>query len=273
MIKAAVEKIFNKHGFTAYFAEFCEVSIEPKANEKGYKTVFLTYVPYAYTPSAEQNICRYAALEDYHVYLPKKLNGIKKDLEETFRGSIFDIYTDNSPIDEKKAAEISGLGIRGRNSLIISKEHGSFILLGEIITDLDIPCESRAPEYCENCGRCEKACPSGALKDGRINRERCVSALTQKKGVLTPEEEDLIIKNGLIWGCDRCQEVCPYNAKASSSDYADNSVKLTRITPEDIDGLTDRQFREKYAGRAFTWRGLAPIKRNIKLIERKGEKQ
>ncbi|MBQ6053182.1 MAG: DUF1730 domain-containing protein [Clostridia bacterium] len=271
MIAKTVKNVFEKHGFPVYFAEYDAVATDKSNNEKGYKTVFLTYMSYAYSPSPEQNICRYAALEDYHKYLPKKLEGIKKELEKLFPENIFDIYTDSSPINEKAAADISGLGIRGKNTLIITKEHGSFILLAEIISDIELPCKASEPVYCLNCGKCEKACPSGALKDGLINIERCVSALTQKKGALKKEEEELIIKNGLIWGCDRCQEVCPYNENAEESDFAKNSVKLTKVTSEDIKGLSDRQFREKYAGRAFTWRGLEPIKRNIYLIENKGE--
>lgn len=271
MIAKTVKNVFEKHGFPVYFAEYDAVATDKSNNEKGYKTVFLTYMSYAYSPSPEQNICRYAALEDYHKYLPKKLEGIKKELEKLFPENIFDIYTDSSPINEKAAADVSGLGIRGKNTLIITKEHGSFILLAEIISDIEIPCKASEPVYCLNCGKCEKACPSGALKDGLINIERCVSALTQKKGALKKEEEELIIKNGLIWGCDRCQEVCPYNENAEESDFAKNSVKLTKVTSEDIKGLSDRQFREKYAGRAFTWRGLEPIKRNIYLIENKGE--
>ncbi len=266
-----VKKIFKEHGFPVYFAEYGKVALNKENNEKGYKTVFLTYLPYAYAPSPDQNICRYAALEDYHVYLPSRLSVVKKELEDCFKSYVFDIYTDDSPIDEKIAAEISGLGIRGKNSLIITREHGSFVLLAEIISDIEIECECRTPAYCENCGKCEAACPSGALKDGRIDRERCISAITQKRGKLTEEEEALVVKNGLIWGCDRCQEVCPYNSGNKESDYAKSSVKLTRLTSSDIDGLTDKQFRDKYFGRAFTWRGLNPIKRNIYLIENKGE--
>ncbi len=271
MIEKAVKEVFEKHGFPVYFAEYGAVAKDKAKTEKEYKTVFLTYMSYAYSPAPQQNICRYAALEDYHKYLPKKLEGIKKDLEELFPDNIFDIYTDSSPINEKAAADISGLGIRGKNSLIITKEHGSFILLAEIISDLEIPCRVYEPVNCLNCGRCEKVCPAGALKDGRINIEKCVSALTQRKGTLTKEEEASVIKNGLIWGCDRCQEACPYNENLEESDFAKNSTKLTRVTSKDIEGLTDRQFREKYFGRAFTWRGLEPIKRNINLIENKGE--
>lgn len=269
MIRETVETIFRDHGFPVYFAGFDRVRLEGKDKHAGYKTVFMTYISYAYTPEKGQNICRYAALEDYHRYLPEKLSAIKKDLEEQFPENIFDIYTDNSPIDEKTAAEISGLGMRGLNTLIITKDHGSFILLAEIISDLEMEFDEKEPEMCARCGKCEAACPSGALRNGVIDRSRCVSALTQKKGELSDDEKALIIKNGLIWGCDRCQEVCPYNENAGESEFAVKSVKLTRLESEDLEGLTEKQFREKYSGRAFTWRGLKTIQRNIDLIERK----
>ena len=273
MTSEIIKKIFNIHGFPVYFAEYEKVTTDRYVNEKNYKTVLITYLSYAYNPEPGHNICRYAALPDYHKYLPGKLEMIKKDLEKTFPDCIFDVFADSSPIDEKTAAEISGLGMRGKNSLIITKEHGSYILLAEIITDIEIDCEAKDPMPCADCGKCEKACPSGALKDGIVDRTKCVSALTQKRGILTEEEEEFILKNGLIWGCDRCQEVCPYNAGVEESDFSKVSEKITRLTSEDIEGLSEKTFREKYAGRAFIWRGLSQLKRNISLFERKGEKK
>ncbi len=272
MSKDKISEIFRKNGSPVYFVDYTKVCLNKyisrdTVSKKDYKTVFLTYIPYAYTPSPSQNLCRYAALEDYHKYIPRKLEPIKKELTQLFPNNIFDIYTDNSPIDEKRAAEISGLGCRGNNSLIITEEYGSYIFLAEIISDMDIDCAEREPRLCENCGKCEKACPSGALKNGKCDITKCVSALTQKKGELTQEEQTLIKNNGLIWGCDRCQEVCPKNQNVKESEFAKDTTMLERLTLEDIANLSDKQFRAKYADRAFTWRGVATLRRNAELIE------
>lgn len=266
MTRSVIEKIFEKHGQKVFFANFDRVKFENKKTEKNYKTVFLTYIPYFYDAAEEQNLCLYAALEDYHKFIPKKSEPIKKELEHMFPENTFDIFTDNSPIDEKLAAQISGLGIKGKNSLIITKEHGSFIFLAEIISDIDVIAEEQEPKNCIGCGECEKACPSGALKNGIFDNTKCISALTQKKGELTEEEKDSIVKNGLVWGCDRCQKACPMNKELKESEYSKQTVKVISLTPDDLNGLTDKEFRGKYHDRAFTWRGLSTVKRNVDLI-------
>lgn len=266
MKRSIIEKIFERHGQKVFFASFENVKFENKKDDKGYRTVFLTYIPYFYHAEEDQNLCLYAALEDYHKYIPRKLEPIKEELQKEFPENIFDVYTDNSPIDEKLAAEISGLGMRGKNTLIITKEHGSYIFLAEIISDIDIQTETQVQKNCLGCGECEKACPSGALKNGKCDISKCISALTQKKGELTAEEKEAIKNNGLVWGCDRCQKVCPMNKDLTESAYSKETVKLKVLTHSDISGLSDKEFRTKYHDRAFTWRGLSTVKRNIDLI-------
>jgi len=206
-------------------------------------------------------------LPDYHSEFIRLLTPVKSRLEAEIGGR-FDIFADNSPIDEKKAANISGLGIIGDNSLIITEKYGSFVFLGEILTDIEIECEQKLPSYCEHCGRCVKACPVSAIENGGINTEKCLSAVTQKKGELTPEEEKNIIRNGLVWGCDTCQLVCPHNEFPEISDFAKRSDIMPKITSEDVEGLSNSEFKKKYSDRAFVWRGLTTIKRNIEIIER-----
>jgi epoxyqueuosine reductase len=271
MTRSVIEKIFEDHGQKVFFADFESVKFENKAAEKNYRTVFLTYVPYFYNEEKDQNICLYAALEDYHKFIPRKLEPIKKELERMFPQNIFDIYTDNSPVNEKLAAQVSGLGVRGKNSLIITKNHGSFIFLAEIISDIDVKTEKYEPQNCCGCGECERACPAGALKNGICDISKCISALTQKKGELTEEEKKLIAKNGLVWGCDRCQKACPMNKDLTESEYSKQTVKLKALTRDDLDGLTDKEFRAKYHDRAFTWRGLSTVKRNIDLIHERSK--
>ena len=112
----------------------------------------------------------------------------------------------------------------------------------------------------------EAACPAGAMGEGGPDVSRCLSELTQKKGALTGEEEARLKAHPLIWGCDFCQRACPFNADPALSPLPEFSTDLVdSLENADLEGLTNRTFREKYGGRAFAWRGPGPLRRNLEL--------
>ena len=117
-----------------------------------------------------------------------------------FPENSFSAFVDNSPIPEVKTAALAGLGVVGENGLLITEEFGSWVFIGEIVTDLFIECEEREIKSCIKCGKCKKVCPA---------KNECLSAVSQKKGELSSEEERLLKENNIVWGCDICQEVCP----------------------------------------------------------------
>ena len=110
---------------------------------------------------------------------------------------------------------------------------------------------------CIHCGECTRACPGNAIRDGRIDKEKCLSYITQKKGELTEEEKRMIKESGCIWGCDICQNVCPLNKGAGKTDI--NEFRETAVPRAESD--------TRIEGRAFAWRGEKVIKRNIDLQE------
>ena len=260
-----VRAAFSEHGLTVASIPYSQVALRPM---EGAKTVLISALPYWYPMEEGQNLARFAALPDYHGYFGDLLQKICHTLQETYPQHFFRAFTDNSPVHEQKAALLSGLAVQGKNNLCITDD-GSFVFLGEIVTDLEISLPQIPPKIaCGQCNRCIEACPNGALQETGFDPSRCLAQITQKKGELTAEEQNAIRKSGIVWGCDRCAEACPHNKNLPIAAIAlPPNQLLPRITIADLEGLTDRQYREKFAHRAFAWRGKATMLRNLILSE------
>ena len=205
----------------------------------------------------DRNISRYAVPRDYHITANRILSEYCEKLSKAYPGKCFVHFADNSPVPEVFAAVKCGLGVKGRNGLLINRRYGSYVFLGEIITDAYFTPTCAEINLCEGCGRCEKMCPGGAITDGKIDREKCFSAISQQKKDLTEKQIEVIKSSGICWGCDICQEVCPYNAHPEItpiSDFIDTCIAH-------IDENTSIE------NRAFGWRGEKVIKRNIGIIK------
>ena len=213
-----------------------------------------------------KNLSVYASVRDYHKYAEELEKRFLEYAKNRYGDGKFKLFADHSPIDEVHAACICGLGFIGRNGLLINEKYSSFVFLCEIVTnltekELGIPqYVEKEPRTCINCGACVRACPSNCMdeRDPRPKTE-CMSAITQKKGALTEEEITKMIENSCIWGCDVCQNVCPYtkNADVTPISYFREDV-ITELTTEILDGMTDEEFK----ARPFSWRGREVVRRN-----------
>lgn len=212
------------------------------------------------------NLSFYARGEDYHLVLGRKLAMICDFLQKQAPNSLFVPGADSSPLPEREAAWLAGVGLRGKNGLVIVPPYGSYVFLGTVLTGAELALEERFEAgECLNCGKCAAACPGGALGEV-FCRERCLSHLTQKKGALDGAELALLRAHPLIWGCDACQMACPYNERALLTpipEFSDDSMAV--LEESMLEGLTNRSFREKYGAKAFAWRGLGVLKRNLGL--------
>ncbi len=226
------------------------------------RSAIVYLVPY-YTGECE-NISRYAASLDYHIAI-NEINGrIGEYLSAEYKGCAFRGYGDHSPIDERHASLSLSLGILGDNGLVINEKYGSYIFIGDMITD--IPPETlkaSAPEkirHCRGCGRCAAACPTGILA---LGCGECLSAITQKKGELSAEEQTLMRKYNTAWGCDICQSVCPHNESPKKTPleffYRERIEALTRERLDNMD-------KSAFSARAFAWRGRKTVERNIDIL-------
>lgn len=219
------------------------------------RSVAFVALPYGGGPG---RVARYARGRDYHRVLPELLEGAAERLAPQFPQLRCRGYADISPYHEVEAAARAGLGVRLRNGLLYVEGCGTYCLIGELVMDRPPDGEEGVRPLespCRDCGRCVAACPSGALERGFAH---CLSGVTQQRRELTAEERELIRRTGSIWGCDVCQQVCPLNLERPGEEDPDLS---------ELSGLSDRQFRKKYADRAFSYRGIRPLLRNIALVE------
>lgn len=227
------------------------------------KSVLVFLLPY-YAGETE-NLSRYAAARDYHIALREITERVIRGIKEKYPEASAKGYGDHSPIAECSAALKAGLGILGDNGLIIHKKYGSYVFIGDVITDLPPELLSAKPPKeilrCEHCGRCKQACPTGIL---RGEGEDCLSAITQRKGSLSEQEISLMKKYNTVWGCDECQRVCPHNRSPLKTPISFfHQARIPTLTPEILNGMTE----EEFSARAFAWRGKKTIERNLNLLK------
>ena len=227
------------------------------------ESVIVCLFPYHVAEPERRNISRYAIVEDYHVVAGRMLETACEALCAAFPENRFVFFTDNSPIREVSAAVRAGLGVRGRNGLLLHQKYGSFVFIGEIVTDLSLS-GTAGSGICTGCGRCAAACPAGAIGADGVERERCLSHITQKKGALTPEEKLLIRRGNSLWGCDICQEVCPYNRGIPETD-------ITAFRENVIPYVGYAEIDELVKTRAFGFRGSGVLRRNYEILYGKEE--
>ena len=227
------------------------------------RSVILYLLPY-YTGETV-DISRYAASLDYHLALRECADGLIAALKEHSPDLSAKGYGDHSPIDEVGAALRAGLGLIGDNGLIINEKYGSYVFIGDVITDVPpeefgatLPCEVG---HCHHCGACKRACPTGIL---RGEGSDCLSAITQQKGELTEAEIDLMREHNTAWGCDICQSSCPYNREPKITPieffHRERIVELTRDILDSMDKPT-------FLRRAFAWRGRKTVERNLDVLK------
>lgn len=263
-----VEQLFREQGIVCAEAmAFAQVGV---VNERILERLDFTpvgvlvfAVPY-YTGEAV-NLSKYAVSEDYHRILGELSRRVTEGMARLFPGAHMAGYADHSPIDERYAASRCGLGIIGDNGLLIHPEYGSYVFLGDILTDID-PDLLGAPElkpisFCEHCGACRRACPTGIL---RGEGKDCLSMITQRKGLLSYREKMMMRTYHTVWGCDVCQDVCPHNKNPKKTPielfWQRRIVHLTRAV---LDGMGEDEFR----ARAYAWRGRKTVERNLAVYE------
>lgn len=251
--------------------EFEEEDIEKRINPNIYmaegKTIISIAFPYLHnTKYADNGFSVYTRGEDYHKVVKSYLTKIC-DYIESLGGKAISLV-DSNTLPERYIAYLAGIGFIGKNNMIITKRYGSFIFLGEIVTDLEIDCEDlrkfeevNAFKECADCRVCYDKCPTKAINSKRKNCNICVSYLTQKK-----ELEDKYIKllNGRVFGCDSCQNECPYNEDAlfSNIEMFKPFSFMNENNTKGLANINNKDFKETFLKTSCGWRGKNVLKRN-----------
>ena len=223
------------------------------------KTAIAIIFPYYNKNAMNGNISAYCSVEDYHIVVMKQLKSICADLKNAYPEYSFEPFVDSSPIDEVHMAVKAGLGVKGKNSLLITPKWGSFVFIGEILTDMEGETSDFEGKGCADCGLCIKSCPGGAIADGTVNKERCASHISQIKGELTQAETEILKRAKTVFGCDICQKVCPHNKKICQEENLFSYNILNTVERNTVAQI--------YKQRAFGFRGLKTLERNLDIFE------
>lgn len=270
-----MKEFFKNHGielFSLIPLKRCKILKKYLLEKNGLSendNAILFLIPYR-NESTPINLTVYASVLDYHGFVDSLKADLGEYVSKKYPEGKFCIFADHSPIDEVHASCISGLGFIGDNGLLINEKYSSFVFLAECVTNLsdkDLGIEY-APEIpvkkCLHCGKCKNACPCGCIGENGKPKTECLSAITQKKNELSDDEIKLMLENGSIWGCDVCQNVCPYtkNASLTPIDFFKKDV-ITLLDDRTLNSLSD----EEFSSRPFAWRGRGVIARNVDIYE------
>lgn len=214
-----LEKGYNAE--MAWMENNLDKRLDPSLLLEGAKGLIVLALNYYqdYSPGPDQPVfSRYALGEDYHKIIKDKIYLLLENIRAEAGEVNARVFVDSAPVLERALAEKAGLGWVGKNSMLINRDAGSWLFIGELITDLELQYDDVSiKDYCGSCTKCVDACPTGAILANRIlDSGKCISYLTiEKKGEFTEAESQAL--GSRVFGCDICQEVCPWNKKAEQT--------------------------------------------------------
>lgn len=261
------------HGEMYYMQNNLEKRLDPQLlhkNAKSIISVLFNYFPEK-TDFRENNfiVSKYAFGKDYHFVIKNKLKTLLKIIENNFGKVSARIFVDSAPVLEKAWAQRAGLGWIGKNTCLINKKAGSFFFIGEIIINIELKYDKPYKNYCGNCTKCLDACPTKALRKAyTLDSRKCISYLTIENKEDLPKNLKEKFEDR-IFGCDICQDVCPYNRfsqKHSEPDFLPDN-ELVNLKKEDWKNLTKKDFNRIFEKSAIKRTKFEGLKRNIDFVK------
>ncbi len=267
------------HGEMDYMARNAEKRLDPRLLFEGARSVVSVLLNYY--PSEKQTdpeapvLSKYAYGIDYHFVLKEKLQSLLQYIQSEVAPCAGRAFTDSAPVLDKVWAARAGLGWIGKNTNLISVEHGSFFFIGELILDLELePDEKMVSNHCGNCTRCIDACPTQAIVASYVvDARKCISYQTiELKGELDESLKGQF--NDRVFGCDICQDVCPWNLKSEPHHEPgfDPNPRLMQLTRREWHDMDESLFNELFRNSAVKRTKYAGLKRNLRFLEERRER-
>lgn len=265
----------GRHGKMSYLENHFDKRVDPRKLVPGAQSVISLLYNYhnptkQKDPSAPQ-ISQYAYGEDYHFVIKDKLKSLFKYIQEHIGEIDGRVFVDSAPVLERDWALRAGNGWVGKHTLLIHPKAGSYFFLAELISDLDLPADAPMKDYCGTCRRCIDACPTDAIaSEGYLlDGSKCISYVTIELKEAIPEDFSDKMENWMF-GCDICQQVCPWNRFASKHDEPafDPHPDLLALTQQDWQELTEETFRKVFKRSAVKRTKYDGLKRNIAFLNK-----
>jgi epoxyqueuosine reductase len=260
------------HGTMHYMENYFDERIDPTKLVEGAKSVISLLCNYYTTEKQKEGvpkISKYAYGEDYHLVIRKKLNEFISSIKEKFGNITIRGFVDSAPVLEKAWARKSGVGWVGKNSNLITKEHGSFYFLAELICDIELDYDGPLKDYCGTCTRCIDNCPTEAIVEPYVvDGSKCISYFTiELKEAITDDMKGLF--DNWAFGCDICQDVCPWNsfAKQHNEPSFNPSKKLINLSAKEWEEMNDEFFNQHFKNSPIRRTKLKGMKRNVTFIK------
>ncbi len=270
------------HGRMSYMENHFDMRLDPTKLVPGAKSVIsllLNYYPIGITDltdgmenrenkdkSSSYKISKYAYGKDYHYVIKDKLKSLYQFINDEIGEVNGRVFVDSAPVMDKAWAKKSGLGWMGKNTNIITPKQGSFFFIAELIVDLELDADHAINDYCGSCTRCIDACPTDALYEPyKIDASKCISYFTIELKENIPEEYHNKLGNW-IFGCDICQDVCPWNRFSKAHKEPDfNALNgILEMTNRDWEEMTEEVFVKVFKDSSLKRPGFEGIKRNVR---------
>lgn len=262
----------NKHGQMQYMENHFDKRLDPTLLVDGAKSVIsllLNYYPEATQAEDSYKISKYAYGQDYHFVIKEKLKELLFSIQQNIGEVGGRAFVDSAPVLDKAWAAKSGLGWIGKNSNLISKQVGSFFFIAELIIDIELEYETVTTDHCGSCTACIDACPTEAIvAPFVVDGSKCISYFTIELKDNLPEEMKGSF-NDWAFGCDVCQDVCPWNrfSKPHREPLFNPNPELLSMTKKDWEEITEETFRAVFKNSAVKRTKFEGLKRNISFLK------
>jgi epoxyqueuosine reductase len=268
----------NMHGKMAYMERWFDKRLDPRLLVDGAKSV--VSLLYNYYPSNKQSgdvprISKYAFGEDYHDVIKDKLHELLNEIRESVGDVGGRVFVDSAPVLDRAWAKRSGLGWIGKNSNLINTRAGSFFFIAELILDIDLGQDPPIGDFCGTCNRCVEACPTAAIVAPQVvDGSKCISYFTIELREAIPQEHKNTY-NEWVFGCDICQDVCPWNRFSTphhEQRFVPKDEQHLKRSERDWMEMTEEVFRKHYGDSPLMRAGLRKMKENVAFISGTSER-